>query len=229
MNEPSKPLAPTDALPEPSQGIDYIHHSARPAHSHQYLYGPIAGFLEQVPAQSVVVDVGCGNGSFLARFRDRGWLLYGSDLSSTGIALGRKNYPEITFFLADAEKKFEDFAARYGQADVIISTEVIEHLYAPRDFLRGCFSLLKPGGRLVISTPYHGYLKNVALALTNSMDKHYTVLRDHGHIKFFSRNTISKVIAEAGFTDIQFAGAGRFPYLWKSMVLSCRKPEADGK
>jgi 2-polyprenyl-3-methyl-5-hydroxy-6-metoxy-1,4-benzoquinol methylase len=106
---------------------------------------------------------------------------------------------------------------------VLINTEVIEHVYSPRGFLKTCNSLLKPGGTMVLTTPYHGYLKNLFLALTGKMDAHFTVLWEHGHIKFWSHKTMTEVLKESGFTDIEFSGAGRIPYLWKSMVVKARK------
>jgi len=59
---------------------------------------------------------------------------------------------------------------------------VIEHLFLPRALLRFAAKVLKPSGSLILSTPYHGYLKNLALALTGKLDKHFTVLWDGGHI-----------------------------------------------
>ena len=117
-------------------------------------------------------------------------------------------------------------AAVYGKAsfDAVVSAEVIEHVYLPRDFVKCAFELLRPGGLFVVTTPYNGYLKNVVLAISGNMDRHWTVLWDVGHIKFWSWNTISAVLKEEGFEDIRFAGAGRMPFLWKSMVVSCRKP-----
>jgi 2-polyprenyl-6-hydroxyphenyl methylase/3-demethylubiquinone-9 3-methyltransferase len=103
--------------------------------------------------------------------------------------------------------------------DAIVSTEVIEHLYNPRGFLRNAYALLKPSGVIVLTTPYHGYLKNLLLAVTGKMDEHFTVLWDHGHVKFWSPKTLSMALRETGFTEIEFRGAGRVPYLWKSMVL----------
>lgn len=82
---------------------------------------------------------------------------------------------------------------------------------------------MKPGGTLILTTPYHGYLKNLALALTGKMDKHFTVDWDCGHIKFFSVKTLTQMVAEQGFRNIRFAFAGRCPYLWKSMVLCAEK------
>ena len=170
------------------------------------------------------MDAGCGNGSFIALFQDRNWQLHGSDLSSTGIELARKTHPNINFFLADGQSLYAEFLDTVGPVDIVISTEVIEHVYDPRGFLRNCFGLLKPGGTIVLTTPYHGYLKNLLLAATGKMDQHFTVLWDHGHIKFWSRKTIEEVLKETGFTNIEFAGSGRIPYVWKSMVLKATKP-----
>ncbi|TAF47005.1 MAG: hypothetical protein EAZ64_01050 [Sphingobacteriales bacterium] len=78
------------------------------------------------------------------------------------------------------------------------------------------------GGELIISTPYHGYFKNLLIALTGNFDRHFTVLWDGGHIKFWSINTLTKLLEEKQFTVTKFVGCGRFPLLWKSMIITCR-------
>jgi 2-polyprenyl-6-hydroxyphenyl methylase/3-demethylubiquinone-9 3-methyltransferase len=208
-------------------GIDYPYRTAEPACTHPYLRPCVEKLLVGVPKGACVLDLGCGNGSFLAAFRGRDWRLYGTDFSPSGIAVAQQNFPDIDFFLADASASTETILKRVGLVDVVISTEVIEHLYDPRGMLRNAFSVLKPGGILIISTPYHGYLKNLFLALTGKLDKHFTVLWDHGHIKFWSKATLTKALEEAGFTEIHFEGAGRLPWLWKSMVLRGRKAPAS--
>jgi 2-polyprenyl-6-hydroxyphenyl methylase/3-demethylubiquinone-9 3-methyltransferase len=205
-------------------GISYEYRVANPEVSHSYLFPIVSRFVADVPRGASVLDLGCGNGSFLSLFQQRGWKLYGTDFSPTGIEIARQNFPGIDFFLADSTAPTGDLLDRVGQVDAILSTEVIEHLYDPRGFLRNAYALLKPGGTIVLTTPYHGYLKNLLLAATGKMDRHFTVLWDHGHIKFWSRKTLSEVLAQAGFTDIRFAGSGRAPYLWKSMVLRATKP-----
>ena len=103
--------------------------------------------------------------------------------------------------------------------------EVVEHVYAPRQFAKRVYDLLEPGGVAVISTPYHGYLKNLAIALLDKSDWHHTALWDHGHIKFWSIKTLGQLLTKAGFTDIKFLRVGRIPVLAKSMIAVARKPQ----
>ncbi len=107
---------------------------------------------------------------------------------------------------------------------MVISLEVVEHVYAPRTYAQTLFNLIEPGGTAIISTPYHGYWKNLALAVTGKMDRHFTVLWDHGHIKFWSIETLTKLLAEFGFVDIRFHRVGRIPQLAKSMIAVARRP-----
>jgi len=46
---------------------------------------------------------------------------------------------------------------------------------------------------------------------------------DGGHIKLWSRTTLTRLLEKNGFTVIEFHGVGRFPYLWKSMILVARR------
>lgn len=107
--------------------------------------------------------------------------------------------------------------------DVILSIEVIEHMYSPFKYLSNLNLWLKKGGILIISTPYHGYLKNLATALLNRFDFHSGSLNNMGHIKFFSKATISELLEKSGFRVVEFFGCGRMLYLWKSMLLVAEK------
>lgn len=200
--------------------FDYGYTSAAPQWDHDYVKRQLDQVLAPLPRGSRILDVGCGNGALLATYRDRGWSLVGLEHSKSGIAVGREAYPEIEFHQADATDRFPDM----GQFDCIISAEVVEHVYDPQGFARNCYSALRPGGLIALSTPYHGYLKWLAIALLNGMDRHHTSLWTGGHIKFWSYRTLGELLATAGFQDLRFAGAGRLPFLWKSMVISARKP-----
>jgi 2-polyprenyl-6-hydroxyphenyl methylase/3-demethylubiquinone-9 3-methyltransferase len=75
----------------------------------------------------------------------------------------------------------------------------------------------------IVSTPFHGYWKNLMLAVTGKLDDHFTVLWDGGHIKFWSPRTLRAVLSEAGFQDIRFHRVGRVPLLAKSMMAVFRR------
>jgi len=103
--------------------------------------------------------------------------------------------------------------------DVVISTEVIEHLYDPTKLFQFARGVLKPDGHLLVSTPYHGYWKNLALSVADKWDFHHHPARFGGHIKFWSRKTLSEMFVNFGFMVGEFRGVGRTPWLWNSMIL----------
>jgi len=204
--------------------VDYGYRSADGTCAHGYLLPVIRRMLEDFPHEGVrALDLGCGNGSLTAQWARPGWKVCAVDLAESGVKIGKEAHPNIEFCQGDVTG---DLTAMFGPEmfDMVVSAEVIEHLYFPRALVRNAYRLLKPGGLFVLTTPYHGYLKNVALALTGKLDAHFTALWDGGHIKFWSRKTLTEVLEEAGFVVEAFAGAGRVPWLWKSMVFRCRKP-----
>jgi hypothetical protein len=97
-------------------------------------------------------------------------------------------------------------------------------MFLPRGTTRTLYELVGGGGTAIISTPYHGYWKNLALAVSGRMDKHFTALWDNGHIKFWSVATLRELLQEAGFVNIRFERVGRLPALAKSMIAVARKP-----
>lgn len=168
-----------------------------------------------------ILDLGCGNGAFTALLATKGFEVTGSDLSSTGITLAKKQYPHISWFEQDLQQPLpEQYKERF---DAVLSVEVIEHLFLPRELLKNANFALKPKGLVLITTPYHGYLKNLALALTNQFDNHWHPLRDFGHVKFFSKKTILALLAEFNFRNIQYTTVGRIPPLARSMIIAGTK------
>ena len=143
------------------------------------------------------------------------------DPSHEGIAAAKVAYPALNLEEGSA---YDDLAESYGRFPVVLSLEVVEHVYAPRDYARTLFDLVEPGGTAIISTPYHGYWKNLALAVSGKLDRHFSALWDHGHIKFWSMETLTSLLNEAGFRDVRFRRVGRIPPLAKSMIAVARKP-----
>lgn len=176
-------------------------------------------------AACVYSHVGCGNGAACGQFLELGCSVVGVDLSESGIKIARQAYPNGRFELLPADERLLE-NLRESPFDLVVSTEVVEHLYSPRAWATGCFRALKPGGRLICTTPYHGYLKNLVISFLGKWDAHANPLWDGGHIKLWSRRTLTHLLTEAGFVNLQFRGVGRFPGLWMTMVMSGDRPLA---
>ena len=187
--------------------------------SHSYIWPAVRRLLAELPKGSHVLDLGCGNGWTAARLAEQGFRVAGVDASSDGIALARGAHPGLEFHLGSVYETLPDLV---GDFDAVSSTEVIEHLYSPTALFIRAGEYLKPGGCLIISTPYHGYLKNLAISLIGGWDAHHTTYWEGGHIKFFSRKSLRALAEGHGFKEDRFTGAGRLPYLWKSMAVRFR-------
>lgn len=167
-----------------------------------------------------VCDLGSGNGALVAAMRQAGYYAAGVEYDKEGVALSKKNYPDAKFYnLGIQDDPAPLLVAEEKLFDAVISTEVVEHLFSPHLLPAFARQILLPGGYLILSTPYHGYLKNLTLSLFNKWDKHHAALWHGGHIKFWSRKTLTQLLEQNGFKVIAFHGAGRSPYLWKSMIL----------
>lgn len=198
---------------------DYGYQSADSNWSDSYLMGPLRALLG--PSRGPILDIGCGNGAIARALLEEGYDIYGIDASESGIRIANGVAPG-RFFIHDVTvQRLPDALAGIRFVSVI-STEVICHLYAPRKLFDLARVVLAEGGELIVSAPYHGYLKNLALAITGKLDSHFAVLWDGGYVKFFSRDTLEQMLKDQGFCVTDFAGAGRWPFLWKSMLVKAR-------
>jgi SAM-dependent methyltransferase len=104
-------------------------------------------FLAELPPGRLL-DVGCGDGQFLHLMAQHGWKGSGLDFDAAAIEVGRKKY--------GLELQVGDFqTAKFdrGDFDAVTMSHVIEHVPDPIGCLAKCRDLMRPGGRLVVSTP----------------------------------------------------------------------------
>lgn len=189
-------------------------------HHHSYILGGVTRMLveEGFPPSSdtKVLDLGCGNGSLSGSLADLGYQVTGIDSSQQGIETAKKHFAGVTFVRSEIASLPDEFIT--GGFEVVIAIEVIEHLYAPRVLVDVAKKALTANGRLLLTTPYHGYWKNLAVALMGRCDRHYNPLWDGGHVKFFSPKTLRSLLEQQGMHRIRFMFSGRSPGFWKSMI-----------
>lgn len=191
-------------------------------HTCAYLLPEILATLRRVGSKRIL-DLGCGNGNLCKQLADLGFDVVGVERDAEGIERARLLAPQVRFHRHAVEDDPALLAGAEAAFDAVISTEVVEHLFSPRRLPRYAHAVLKDGGHLIVTTPYHGYLKNLALSLADRWDHHHTVGWEGGHIKFFSRATLAQLLHENGFDVVDFRGVGRVPWLWKSMIMTARK------
>lgn len=192
-------------------------------HAHGYLLPSVVAVLEglNLPKdQRRIFELGCGNGAVANHLTENGWEVVGVDPSTEGIVQANRHYPHLRLFEGCAS---DNLTGRFGRFPVVLSLEVVEHVYAPRQYAKTLYNLCD-GGVAILSTPYHGYLKNLVMALTGRMDSHFTALWDNGHIKFWSIATLSALLLQAGFVDVRFQRVGRIAALAKSMIAIAKMP-----
>lgn len=208
-------------MPATTDVYAYPEAQSRNVSVHNYLLPAIVSALDACGAK-VVLDLGCGNGALGAMIAESGRTVYGCDTSESGVSHAAVNLGRGRAKVASAEEPIADLFPGV-QFDAIVSAEVVEHLYNPGAFVRSAHAALQTGASLIVTTPYHGWLKDVALAVSGKMSSHYTPLWDGGHIKFWHRATLTKLLEDNGFRVVSFEGVGRAPWLWKSMVLRAVK------
>jgi SAM-dependent methyltransferase len=156
-----------------------------------------AFLLEQVSAGGHVLDLGCGDGAFAAALLAAGCTVTMADVSGEALRRARARAPGAKAVLLDegaplplAEDAF----------DAVWAGEVLEHVADVVGLLAEVRRVLRWGGRLVVTTPWHG---RVIVAT----DAHFDPRADH--LRFFSARTLRAVLADAGFASARVRRAGR--------------------
>jgi 2-polyprenyl-3-methyl-5-hydroxy-6-metoxy-1,4-benzoquinol methylase len=203
---------------------EYSYANAEPYHHHAYILNPLLEMISEFAALNEnkqplrILDIGCGNGSLSNLIAQNGYEVIGLEESNSGIKFANQSFPNCKFIQGSIYNiPYTELGEKF---DVIISCEVIEHLFYPKELVKNVKQCLKPNGLLIITTPYNGYLKNLIIAAVGKMDQHLTTLWDGGHIKFFSVATMTTLLKTENYTNIKFKFAGRLPFLWKSMLCS---------
>ena len=170
-----------------------------------------------------ILDIGCGNGVLCAQLKQAGYSVVGMDFDEGGIEIARQNFPGINFYPYGVQDDPTVLCDNEGLFDLVISTEVVEHLFAPHLLMQYAANVLNDSGLLLVSTPYHGYWKNLVLAILGKWDAHHMPLWHGGHIKFWCRATLGQLFVNSHYNILDFQGVGRTKYFWKSMIILGQK------
>ena len=152
--------------------------------------------LEPYRKTGKLLDVGAGYGFFLEVAKQRGWEVYGTELTdeaivhceSKGLNMFKGEFHKIDF-------ENESF-------DAVVSIEVLEHLNTPKEFVAKASQILRKGGILYLTTP------NFNSVLRYRLKDQYNVIEYPNHLCYYTPQTLQKLFSENGFNKLELKTTG---------------------
>ncbi|HEY3027445.1 MAG TPA: class I SAM-dependent methyltransferase [Pyrinomonadaceae bacterium] len=153
-----------------------------------------------------LLEIGFGAGALLRAANRAGWSAEGVEISKTAAEHVREE--GLTVFCGDLlEAGYPE-----GHFDVVVATELLEHVDDPESLVREVVRILRPGGLFWATTPHVGGVSSRLLGLDWT-----TVSADHLHL--FSKKGLTSLLKNAGFRRVRMKTQGVDPFeLWQALL-----------
>jgi 2-polyprenyl-3-methyl-5-hydroxy-6-metoxy-1,4-benzoquinol methylase len=154
-------------------------------HEHRRVHETI---LSHVPTRAAtILDIGCGSAWVAEALCAEGKEVWSLDVSSVNPVKALKKHPFPSHYGIVADVMSLPF--REKVFDVVIASEVLEHLVSPADFFQEVMRVVKPGGMLIITTPYKEIIQHSLCIHCNQPTPH------HAHLHSFDAEKIRRISA----------------------------------
>jgi SAM-dependent methyltransferase len=140
------------------------------------------------------LDVGCNYGLAVKAALDLGLNAAGIDIDADTIKIGNEMLGSESLKAISVS----EYAAQGHQADIVYTSEVIEHVHSPEKFIEAIAKILSPGGVLYLTTPQAGHW------LVPKDFAQYKEACPPRHINYFSKKGIRNLLQRHGFQKISF-------------------------
>jgi SAM-dependent methyltransferase len=166
--------------------------------------------LSHISASDRVLDLGSGAGGLTSDLHSAAASVVGVDVAEAALQRARTRHPELSFLRAEIDGRLplED-----NSFDVVWSSEVIEHVADTARWMSEVRRVLRPGGRLLLTTPSHGRLR---LAV-GGLERYSEPLCDHLHL--YTARSLRDLLTDFDFDQVEVRGAGGWP-LWRRLLLA---------
>ncbi|MGH9152500.1 MAG: class I SAM-dependent methyltransferase, partial [Acidimicrobiales bacterium] len=166
--------------------------------------------IELVGRDKRVLDVGCASGYLGETLRQQGCTVAGVEYDAEAAEAAKAVLDEVVVGDVGELDLVGHFGA--GSFDAVVFGDVLEHVVDPAGVLRRLRPLLAPGGAAVVSIPNvaHGAVR--LSLMSGRFDYRPLGLLDDTHLRFFTRDSLHDLLAEAGFVavDVRRTVAGVF-------------------
>ena len=180
--------------PEVVGGTDAVAYELKPSENSSH--GVLLRWLAAVPGGRVL-DVGCSDGQFADLARGHGHRVTGVDLvKHEGIADRVDAFVE-----ADLNHGLPDEVG--GGYRVVVAGDVLEHVVDPHRLLRDLADRLASDGEVFVSVPNFAHWYPRARVVAGRFDYDQRGLLDHGHVRFFTRRSFERLVADCGMRIVE--------------------------
>jgi len=155
----------------------------------------LRAFVEGLAAAEEALDLGCGDGRLTATLQAR--RLTGADVSQVALERARKRLPdaELVGIEPDAPLPFPD-----SGFDLVLCAETIEHVRDTQFFFSEIRRVLRPGGRLALTTPAGSRWRVLLFGLEHPFSP---------HLRTFTRHSLRGVLDAMGFHVVELDNSHR--------------------
>ena len=174
--------------------------------------------LGEVQPGDRVLDLGCGAGRFVAALRDAGTEPVGVELAEAALERARRNVPGADLRLVEPDGSLP---LDHASVDLVWCSEVLEHVADTAHALLEVRRVLRPGGRLLVTVPFHGRAKGALIALAR-FDAHFDPLGQH--LRFYTRPSLTATLGSSGFDDVRVRAWGGLPLLRTGLTARATRP-----
>ena len=159
-----------------------------------------AFLLEHVRAGRRVLDLGCGEGDFAAAAAEAGADVLSVDVAAEAIRRARARHPDLRFEHVDDTLPADD-----ASFDLVWCSEVLEHVLDTARLLSEARRVLRTGGVIAATTPGHGPLRRLRLAL-RGWERHFDPRG--ADLRFYTARSLRELLHEFGFEDLRVHAGG---------------------
>jgi ubiquinone/menaquinone biosynthesis C-methylase UbiE len=173
--------------------------------------------IGSLPDEPRVLDVGSGDGRLAAALANAGARVTGADPSAVALERARREHPDLDFIQIEPGGRlpFDD-----GSFDAAVCIHVLEHVQDTQTLLSEIRRVLAPRGLLALAVPFHGRVKNVAIAL-GSFERHHDPLEPV--LRFYTARSLQGLLGDLGFAEIEVEARGGRPLLRETLVARARR------
>lgn len=169
------------------------------------IYWSVSDVLQGIEAQRTakvrILEVGAGLGYLTYALKKAGYDCLGIDVSARAVEAARRNFGDFYVQMDIMEMSNEEEET----FDFVIATELIEHIADPKALVTKAQALLKPGGRLILTTPNKDLYSDCFVWHTDLPPV---------HLWWFSKNSMRMLAWHVGM-EVRFVDFSKF-YGWKS-------------